>query len=100
MVKISCLRAVQCPFDNVDQIGRWTKAGIGHAYGSGYILSVLDELHTKVGSGSAKSTDDYFLAIDSFKALIALSTCSLVHPLSSTTRLRTTPLSNRLLTGG
>ena len=67
MVKISWLRAVQCPFDNVDQIGRWTKAGIGHAYGSGYILSVLDELHTKVGSGSAKSTDDYFLAIDSFK---------------------------------
>ncbi|PPR59655.1 MAG: hypothetical protein CFH10_01827 [Alphaproteobacteria bacterium MarineAlpha4_Bin2] len=35
------LRAVQCPFDIVNQIGGWSTAGVGNAYGSGYGLDVL-----------------------------------------------------------
>ena len=30
------LRAVQCPSDMIDQIGGWTTAGVGQAYGEGY----------------------------------------------------------------
>ena len=37
------LRAVQCPSDIVDQIGGWTKAGVGQCYGSGYPIEVLQE---------------------------------------------------------
>ena len=33
------LRAVQCPFDIVNQIGGWSTAGVGNAYGYG--LDVL-----------------------------------------------------------
>ena len=32
------LRAVQCPSDMIDQIGGWSTAGIGQAYGEGYGL--------------------------------------------------------------
>ena len=32
------LRAVQCPSDMIDQIGGWSAAGIGEAYGEGYGL--------------------------------------------------------------
>ena len=35
------LRAVQCPFDIVNQIGGWSTAGVGQGYGSGYGLDVL-----------------------------------------------------------
>ena len=35
------LRAVQCPFDIVNQIGGWSTAGVGNAYGTGYGLDVL-----------------------------------------------------------
>ena len=37
------LRVVQCPSDIVDQIGGWTKAGVGQCYGSGYPIEVLQE---------------------------------------------------------
>ena len=30
------LRAVNCPSDMIDQIGGWTTAGVGQAYGEGY----------------------------------------------------------------
>ena len=30
------LRAVECPSDMIDQIGGWTTAGVGQAYGDGY----------------------------------------------------------------
>jgi integrase len=33
------LRAVQCPSDMIDQIGGWATAGVGQAYGEGYVLS-------------------------------------------------------------
>ena len=42
------LRAVQCPFDIVNQIGGWSTAGVGNAYGSGYGLDVLYEWMEKV----------------------------------------------------
>jgi integrase len=42
------LRAVQCPFDIVDRIGGWTTAGIGHSYGAGYDLPVLNEWMMKI----------------------------------------------------
>jgi integrase len=42
------LRAVQCPFDIVDRIGGWTTAGIGHSYGAGYDLPVLNEWMKKI----------------------------------------------------
>jgi integrase len=32
------LRAVQCPSDVIDQIGGWSTAGVGHAYGDGYTI--------------------------------------------------------------
>ena len=34
------LRAVQCPSDIIDQIGGWSTAGVGQAYGEGYLLKV------------------------------------------------------------
>ena len=37
------LRAVECPSDIVDQLGGWTTAGIGHTYGTGYPLRVLEK---------------------------------------------------------
>ena len=33
------LRAVQCPSDMIDQIGGWSTAGVGQAYGEGYGLN-------------------------------------------------------------
>jgi len=32
------LRSVQCPSDMIDQIGGWSTAGVGQAYGEGYTL--------------------------------------------------------------
>jgi integrase len=32
------LRAVQCPSDMIDQIGGWSTAGVGQAYGKSYDL--------------------------------------------------------------
>jgi len=37
------LRAVECPADIVDQIGGWRTDGVGHGYGSGYPLEVLQK---------------------------------------------------------
>jgi hypothetical protein len=42
------LRAVQCPFDIVNQIGGWSTAGLGNAYGTGYELNVLHGWMEKV----------------------------------------------------
>jgi len=43
------LRAVQCPSDMIDQIGGWSTAGVGQAYGEGYrlkdVLSKLKQLN-------------------------------------------------------
>ena len=42
------MRAVQCPSDMTDQIGGWSTAGVGQAYGEGYSLknamSKMEEL--------------------------------------------------------
>jgi len=35
------LRAVQCPSDMIDQIGGWSTAGVGQAYGEGHGLATL-----------------------------------------------------------
>ena len=35
------LRAVECPSDIVDAIGGWKTSGVGHGYGNGYPLEVL-----------------------------------------------------------
>ena len=37
------LRAVQCLLDMIDQIGGWSTAGVGQAYGEGYGLSLKRE---------------------------------------------------------
>lgn len=37
------LRAVECPSDIVDQIGGWQTKGVGHSYGHGYPLPVLQK---------------------------------------------------------
>ena len=42
------LRAVQCPFDIVNQIGGWSTAGVGNAYGTGYGLDVMHGWMEKV----------------------------------------------------
>jgi len=42
------LRAVECPADLIDQIGGWTTAGQGQAYGAGYPLSVASKWMQKI----------------------------------------------------
>ena len=37
------LRAAQCPSDMIDQIGGWSTAGVGQAYGEGYSVSGLHD---------------------------------------------------------
>jgi integrase len=42
------LRAVECPSDIVDAIGGWKTSGVGHGYGSGYPLEVLEKWLEKI----------------------------------------------------
>ena len=42
------LRAVECPSDIVDAIGGWKTSGVGHGYGSGYPLDVLEKWMDKI----------------------------------------------------
>jgi integrase len=37
------LRAVECPSDVIDQIGRWLTQGVGASYGEGYSVRVLQK---------------------------------------------------------
>ena len=37
------LRSVECPSDVIDQIGGWLTHGVGHAYGNGYPVEVLQK---------------------------------------------------------
>ena len=43
------LRAVECPSDIIDAIGGWTTAGIGHKYGKGHDLLVMQRWMKKLG---------------------------------------------------
>ena len=36
------LRAIECPADIIDAIGGWKTEGVGHQYGSGYGLHILE----------------------------------------------------------
>lgn len=42
------LRAVECPADIVDQIGGWQTDGVGHGYGAGYPIKVLNRWMQKI----------------------------------------------------
>ena len=42
------LRAVECPSDIVDAIGGWKTSGVGHGYGNGYPLDVLERWVDKI----------------------------------------------------
>jgi len=42
------LRTVECPSDIVDAIGGWKTSGIGHGYGNGYPLEVLEKWMNKI----------------------------------------------------
>ena len=42
------LRAVECPSDIVDAIGGWKTSGVGHGYGNGYPLEVLNKWMQKI----------------------------------------------------
>ena len=42
------LRFIECPADIVDQIGGWTTHGVGHGYGTGYPLEVLNRWMMKL----------------------------------------------------
>ena len=42
------LRAVECPSDVVDDIGGWKTSGVGHGYGNGYPLEVLERWMKKI----------------------------------------------------
>ena len=42
------LRAVECPSDIIDQVGGWTTAGIGHAYGKGYSVEISAKWMQKI----------------------------------------------------
>ncbi|MDC0650320.1 tyrosine-type recombinase/integrase [Candidatus Puniceispirillum sp.] len=42
------LRAVECPSDIVDAIGGWKTSGVGHGYGNGYPLEVLEKWMDKL----------------------------------------------------
>jgi hypothetical protein len=39
---------VECPSDIVDAIGGWKTAGVGHGYGEGYTLEVLNRWILKI----------------------------------------------------
>jgi integrase len=43
------LRAAECPFDVVDQIGGWATAGVGSGYGRGYTIEVLGSWMQRIG---------------------------------------------------
>ncbi len=42
------LRAVECPSDIVDAVGGWKTSGVGHGYGNGYPLEVLEKWMKKI----------------------------------------------------
>ena len=42
------LRAVECPSEIIDQIGGWQTDGIGHGYGTGSPISVLQRQLMKI----------------------------------------------------
>lgn len=42
------LREVECPFDIIDRLGGWLTAGVGHTYGKGYPLVVLNRWMSKI----------------------------------------------------
>ncbi len=42
------LRAIECPFDVIDQIGGWSTAGVGSSYGNGYSVEVLGRWIAKI----------------------------------------------------
>jgi len=42
------LRAVECPSDIVDAIGGWKTSGVGHGYGNGYPLEILERWLNKI----------------------------------------------------
>jgi len=42
------LRALECPSDIVDAIGGWKTSGVGHGYGNGYPLEVLERWMNKI----------------------------------------------------
>jgi len=42
------LRGVECPSDIVDSIGGWKTSGVGHGYGNGYPLEVLEKWMNKI----------------------------------------------------
>ncbi len=42
------LRAVECPSDIADAIGGWKTSGVGHGYGNGYPLEVLEKWMEKI----------------------------------------------------
>ena len=50
------LRAVECPSDIVDAIGGWKTPGVGHGYGNGYSLEVLEKWMNKIECQSQSGT--------------------------------------------
>ena len=42
------LRAVECPSDIIAAIGGWKTAGVGHGFGNGYPLEVLEKWMNKI----------------------------------------------------
>ena len=42
------LRAAECPADVIDSIGGWTTEGVGHQYGKGHSLQVMDRWMKKL----------------------------------------------------
>ena len=42
------LRAVECPSDRIDQIGGWTREGVGEGYGEGYSLNSMGQYLSKI----------------------------------------------------
>jgi len=45
---VTGLRAVECQSDIVDAIGAWKTSGVGHGYGNGYPLEVLEKWLKKI----------------------------------------------------
>ena len=45
--QVSVNLMVECPGDIVDAIGGWKTSGVGHGYGNGYPLEVLEKWMNK-----------------------------------------------------
>ena len=51
------LRAVECPADIIDQIGGWSRKGVGESYGRGYQVEQLHRWMAKAQGEAGEANE-------------------------------------------